>query len=276
MSFNSEQEAIEIVGESEFYIFDFGGYPSEHYTTRSTPVITDVFTGVEEVYTPLPIKREGIRRKQEDPEESSLIFPKTDTIVQLLLAGGLDTIRLTIIRGFGTNYASNYRNPWWVGDLVNVTVGATAVKGNLRSSDVLFDDTFPKVFHQPGCNNTLGVSPCPASLASYLETRTVTAVAAQGRLVTLSGSVPAKADYFSLGKMRLAGTGDLWRHISMQAGLDFVLQIPIPGLTVGSSVELHPGCAKRITEDCIDTFNAKSGNVSMANIPKVNPVIDGF
>jgi len=276
MSFDPIQEASTIVGEREFYIFDMGELPNEHYTTHHEAVTESDLTGAPVTWQPLPILRRGVKKKHTaQPETTKLILPVLNSFVSLVAQGGLDAIGITIIRGFGDDYANDYRSPWWVGFLQDITVSTDIIEGNLRSVESLFEDSFPRLFHQPGCNNTLFDPVCALNPALFLITRTITTIAGDGRLVDVDGAIPT-SDFYSLGRMRLVGSGDIWRHVIRQDGLQFILHIPILGLAVGDSVDILPGCAKRVLEDCVTKFGNKPQNVSMANIPVANPVIDGF
>lgn len=270
--FDPKQEAVEIVGETEFYEFNLGT-SIERYTTNKKKI--NAF-GAD--WTPLPIIRKSIR-KDFNPTgaKTQLILPVRRPFVDLVAQAGLDTIQVKIIRGFGRDYMNDYRNPWFVGFLTDITVGIDVVTGNLETTETLFKDAFPKVYHQPGCNQThYDQSPngCGVNPAAFLETRTVTSVGAGGRLVSLDGTIQPN-DYFTLGRMRKVGDV-VWREIMQQAGNDFVLHVQILGLKVGDQVEVLPGCLKRVIEDCVNKFNNKHRNVSMALIPKVNPIVDGF
>lgn len=277
MAFDPIQEARAVTGEREFYVFDFGTeYGKEFYTTHSEQVTESDLTGVSVTWTPLPIVRKGVKKKHTvQPETTRLVLPVTNSFVSLVAQGGLDAIQLTIYRGFGDDYANDYRKPWWFGYLEDINVTAQIVSGNLKSVEVLFEDVFPKVFHQSGCNNTLFDSVCSVDPATVEITRNVTDIQGDGRIIVTDGAIPTN-DTYTLGKMRKTGTATIWRHVTQQAGLQYVLHIPILGLSIGDQVDILPGCAKRIQEDCIDKFSNKPNNVSMPLSPKINPVIDGF
>lgn len=269
MTFNAKQEAVAIVGETEFFEFDLGTH-LEYYTSNRLKTVAFGRT-----WLPLPVKRSGFDKNQNpDPQRLRLLMPVRPSFISLVTQSGLDKIKLTIIRGFGRDYVNDYRNPWWVGWLKDITVGVTTLSGNLETVEGFFDDPYPKVRHQAGCNNTLFDETCGLNPASFMIVRTVTALASEGRIVTLSGAIPAN-DYYTFGQMRKAGSGLLWRQITQQAGPSYVLHVPILGLVVGDNVDVLPGC-DRNCPTCINKFNNKPNFVGMPLIPVVNPVVDGF
>lgn len=274
MTFDARQEAIEVVGETEFFIFDLG-IAVEHYTTARLPVTTNVFTGSTETYLPLPVRRVGLTKKHTtQPDTTKLVMPVKPSFISLISQAGLDKIGITIVRGFGTNYAVDYQNPWWNGFLVDVTVGINIMEGNLHTSEALFKDVFPKIFHQSGCNNALYDSVCGVNPASFTITRTVTDIQEGGRIVLFDGAIPTN-DFYTQGWIKRPA--DLpWRNIRQQAGSQLVLHVPILGLAIGDTVDIRAGCLKRIIEDCTDKFGNKPKSVAMPLVPQQNPVIDGF
>ncbi|MBL4769485.1 MAG: phage BR0599 family protein [Rhodobacteraceae bacterium] len=275
--FNTLQEASAVVGEREFYVFDFGeSYSKEYYTTHHSVVTESALTGTSITWMPSPILRKGVKETHTDsPGSTQLVLPVMPSFVSLVAQGGLESVKLSIYRGFGDDYANDYQSPWWVGYLQDITVNVNTVIGNLKSIEVLFDDSFPKISHQPGCNNTLYDSVCGVDPALFTISRTVTSISGDGRVLVIDGAVPPD-DYYTLGRVAKAGGSGIPRHVSQQAGPNFVLHIPIPGLVVGDSVTLTAGCLKRILEDCVGKFNNKAANVSTSLIPSTNPVIDGF
>ena len=277
MAFNAKQEATEIVGESEFYILDIGTNEPEYYTTKRRAVTTDVFTGTTVTWLPLPIKRGGLRISANlQSTKATIALPVRPAFIDLVAETGIEEINLTIIRGFGTDYANDYRNPWWLGRIVSLTTTPTKLVGNLESIESLFDFLVPNIFHQSRCNNELGDSVCGVDVSLLEETRTVVSLSNEDRLVILDGSIPAN-DTFTFGKMKRVTTPDsgLWRAVSQQAGSSFVLHTKLPGLSVGDEVVIRPGCSGRISEDCRDRFSNLANAVATPEISEVNPVIDG-
>ena len=202
MSFDPLQEATTIVGEREFFVFGFGDIPDEYYTTHHEPVTESDLLGMEVTWTPLPILRQGVKKTHRaQPESTRLVLPVVSSFISLVAQGGLDAIQVTIIRGFGDDYANDYRSPWWVGFLEDINVGTKTLSGNLRSVEVLFDDVFPKIFHQPGCNNALFDSTCGLNPNTFVRTQTVTNIQGDGRIITVDGAIPVN-DTDTLGKMR--------------------------------------------------------------------------
>lgn len=278
MSFDARQEAAEVVQETEFYILDIGdGDSIEYYTTNRKPVTTSAFTGSPVSFLPLPMTREGLRISPNlQSTKTRVALPVQPAFIDLIAETGIDEIKLTIIRGFGTDYANDYRNPWWLGRIVDLTTTPTKLIGNLESIEKLFEFTVPNIYHQARCNNELGDSVCGVNVVALEETRTVVSLSNGNRLVILDGTPPAN-DTFTFGKMKrvTSPTNELWRAVSQQAGPQFVLHTILPGLQVGDEVVIRPGCGGRIQEDCIDRFNNKTQAVAMPEISEVNPVVDG-
>lgn len=267
MAFDPKQEAIEIVGETEFYAFDFGNQ-IERYTSARKKVTAFGFT-----WLPIPLLRSGLDSQlDENGTKSKIVIPINPTFVDIVTKAGLETIKLTIIRGFGSDYDHDYKNPWWVGYLEDITVGIETVQGNLRSIETFFDVPMPRVTYMSGCNNNLYDPVCGVNPLTREETRTVVSLTNGDRVVTLTGTIQPN-DYFTFGRMFKPG-GD-HRHILRQAGNQFVLHIPVAGLKVGDTVKVWPGCDWKAST-CRTKFGNRNNYVGFPLIPAQNPVIDGF
>ena len=274
MTFNAKQEAIEIVGETEFYEFSFGnGEIVERYTTRRRPTVAFGFT-----WTPLPIVRVGINDTQNlEPQAIKLRLPVRTPFMDLVAKAGLDALVIKVIRGFGDDFINDYVNPWWVGLLEDITIYRNVMEGNLKGAESLFDTVVPKILHQAPCNNNLFDVLCGLNPLSWMVTRNVTSITNEGRILVLDGAIPA-TDYYTAGRIRKHKTPEtrVWRSILQQAGPNYALNVAILDLNVGDQVDILPGCLKRIVEDCVGKFNNKNKAAAMADIPKTNPIIDGF
>lgn len=269
MPFDALQEAKTQIGETEFYGFDFGTFV-ERYTTNRRRTFA-----FGEWWDPLPITRRGRSSKGDVvADDSRLLMPCRPSFVAVVAETGLETLGCTIIRGFGQDYANDYKVPWWVGYLTEITVTTTSVQGRLRGAESLFQELIPKVMVQSGCNNRLGDQTCGVDVTPSEEFRNVVSISEGGRLVTLDGAIPAN-DWFTLGQMRIQGTTQAI-EILQQQGDQFVLFLPITGLTVGTAVVVTPGCMKRYVEDCGAKWGNTPNNVSMPNVPNTQPVTDGF
>lgn len=274
MSFNAKQEAIWIVGESEFYEFSFSsGEIVERYTTRRLKT-----TAFGYDWTPIVISRVGIDDTQNGKPQKTKIRAAIKTpFLDLVMVAGLDSLDVKIIRGFGNDFTNNYMNPWFVGKLEDITISRNVLEGNLAGNETLFGMQIPTFVHQPGCNNTLFDPVCALDPAAWVITRNVVSIGTENRIIAVDGPIPA-ADFYTFGRMRRVQSPatSRWRHIQQQAGNQHVLNVPIPDLVVGDQVEILPGCRGRILEDCINKFNNKVHAASTPYVPTTNPVINGF
>lgn len=271
MSFDVRQEAWSLIGETEFYEFDFGT-AFERYTSGRRAV-----TAFGERWLPLSLRREGF---DEDytlkPTEIRLIMAVRPSFIGLVTQGGVDAVALTITRGFGTDYASDYRNPWWRGLLTQVSCGVTEAEGVMEDGRALLADTlFPRVRVSGSCNNELFDSVCGLSAAAFQQTRTVLEIQQSGLVLKLSGAIPGAADYFTLGKIRRTGGANFWRLVTKQAGDLYALHVPLIGISVGDSVDVLPGCDLS-GSTCLTKYTNIDRHVGMPYAPRTDPVIGGL
>ena len=121
----------------------------------------------------------------------SLTLPTEGAFVDTLAKGGVSTVQVRIIRGFGALTAateSNFQRYWFIGTLADTRVNRVATVGNVRSVEYIFDKTVgPRDSFQPVCNNSLYEGRCGRGIdiADFTYTAELVEVAKDGTEVVL-------------------------------------------------------------------------------------------
>lgn len=303
MSFETLQEARMVVGETEMYVFDFGGtIGREYYTTNRkrvswTPQTTPVWPDANVLWTPLPIARSSQKTQNKiSAAKPKITMPCRPNFVNLLKDGGLDSLFVTIIRGFGTDYDNDFRNPWFRGWLTDLNVTTKLVTGSLQSIEEVFSTRLPRVVYQSLCNNALHDNTCAEPFV--FQYGTVVSITEGGRKLVLdissnNSDISLSVDihHYTLGRA--------WRRVESPPGtpdpddprsfreclyssnnlgddtIEVQTHAPILGLSIGDKVNLSPGCDHSI-DTCILKFNNRPKFVGMPIVPGVAPVTEGF
>jgi uncharacterized phage protein (TIGR02218 family) len=128
------------------------------------------------------------------------------------------------------------------------------------------------------CQHDLGDARCKVDLALFTETATVSAVSDQRKDFTSSVSVQAD-NFFQFGK--ITWTSGLNAGIvsevasSLMSGGALVLRLPTPFDIAATDIfSIHPGCQKRLSEDCVAKFDNLPNNGGFPFIPGTDKLLE--
>lgn len=300
MTFEANQEARAIVGETELYTFDFGeSIGREYYTTSRKKIVWtppgSLDSDVE--WFPLPVARGSFKTQNKIiASKPKITMPCRPTFVNLLKDGGLDSLFVSITRGFGTDYDNDYRVPWFQGFLTDINVTTRAVTGTLQSIEEVFNTLLPRILYQSLCNNALHDETCGKPFVfDYATVKTITN---NGRKIVLDISA-GNSDVGLSPEIHHYTLGRAWRRVEDPPGtpsptdpqsfreilyssnnlgddtIELQTHAPIIDLKVGDRLNISPGCDHSVVT-CILKFANRINFVGMANVPGVQPVLEGF
>jgi uncharacterized phage protein (TIGR02218 family) len=232
-------------------------------------------SAIREGFLPAPVRREAIEGTDERSGTGlKIIVPsdhsETNAIVDLYRDGGpVSPVEVCVYRahrGHGVTVRAF---------LGNITA-AEFVKGECilhcePKSGALQHPILRQLYQGP-CNNTLGDAFCGVNLAALAVTGTVDAISADGLTVEVSEADTPADGYFASGG-RLA-FGSRYGFITGHVGAVLTLFRAVPGLIVGSSVSLTPGCDRTLT-DCTTKFANTAQHMGFPFIPSVDPFTQG-
>lgn len=276
MTFNALQEATEIVGETEFYKFDFVEF-AVYYTSARKAV-----TAFSQLWRPIPVRRTGLEQSQElDTQRTQFTMPVKPEFADAAAKGGINNITVTIIRGFGTDYAADYKNPYFTGTVTEINVGDTTMTVLVESVMGVLDSQIPSVIVQSNCNNKLyDPATCKLLESSFSQLVDVVAIDSLGTTITTSALLKpdltaAPVNWFQKGPAKKVGS-TIFREILEQPNTTTLkLHLPIQGLAVGDQLLILAGCDK--TEaTCKGKFGNFNNFIGMTEVPAQNPVTQGF
>jgi uncharacterized phage protein (TIGR02218 family) len=227
-----------------------------------------------ETYLPAPVRREAIEGTEERSGTGlKIIVPEDDAetngIVDLYRDGGpVSPVELCVYRswrGSATAVREFYGN----------ITGATFEKGectlNCDPKSGALQHPILRQLYQGPCNNEFGDAFCGVDLDALAVSGTVDAISADGITVTVSEADDSPDGYFAKGG-RLT-FGSRYGFITAHVGGVLTLFRAVPGLIVGSSVTLTPGCDHSLT-DCT-VFNNVANHMGFPFIPSVDPFTQG-
>jgi hypothetical protein len=187
MSYNSQQESVAVVGETELLVFDFGeSLGREYYTTNRKRILWTPPEALDDniVWNPLPVSRTSFKTQNKIiASKPKITMPCRPSFVGLLKDGDLDSLFVSIIRGFGTDYDADYRNPYFQGFITDINVTTKAVTGSLHSIEEVFNTLLPRIVYQSLCNNSLHDDTC--AVPFDFQWATVKEISEGGRKIVL-------------------------------------------------------------------------------------------
>lgn len=239
-------------------LYHFWNNYNDYYLTSLDSAIT--YNANE--YTPAVINRSGTQHSSDltVSEITIDVHYLSDEASEYITSAPIDQTWLTITKVF-TDQSPLEGIVYFFGVIDSVSFKGQ--KATIKASGVekILRNAFPKYRYQPRCNHKLFSTGCGVNAASYGITRTVTELSADGITVVVN-SLNYEDNYFALGYIKPANYSE--RMIVEQVGRQLTLRSAIPGLAVGNSISMYPGCDKSPS-----TCESKYNNLG-------NPALDRF
>lgn len=155
---------------------------------------------------------------------------------------------------------------YWTGRVISVVFGGATAKISCESLLTSLKRQGLQRHYQTLCPHALYSAACGVSSALHQVAGTVLTV--DGATVTLAAAAGYDDGWFVAGLVR---HGDyIYRSIEGHVGQAIALDRPIPGLAVGDTLRLYPGCDHTSTH-CREKFNNLVNFGGFEFIPNVNP-----
>jgi hypothetical protein len=244
-------ELYEIVSES-----------ATNYYNSSDEVVS--YNG--ESYIPAVIKRDSISYNSE-LEVTSLTIRVgliEDPFYSFLNNHFHEEIQINILKYFPYNGGVS---PLFSGFLNDISITGNEAAVNVVGIESFLNQTIPKFYYQPACNNTLFDSFCSLTASSYAENEVITNISSDG--LSLSGLFSTTENYLLYGQ---AVFGTERRMIVYHSASLIQVRFAFNSLEVNDTIVVYPGCNKTLSQ-CVSRFNNKVNFLGFPYIPKKNPAI---
>lgn len=246
----------------ELYRFWRDGGVAWYYTSADFSIVYNANT-----YDPATIGR-GPSRYDAEFEISSMRISfgyLNSPVVEYIAQNPVELIWVEVLRW----YEATPTEPSviFVGQVKNVSFEGNNANVSCAGFEHYLKQRIPKYRYQIGCNNDLFDSYCGINRASWLTSTTITAVDADGVVLTSADFGAQDDGYFTRGFL---DWGDYHRMIVHHVGNDITIRFRMPGFTSGQTVDAYTGCDRQLTT-CVEKFDNKDNFFGHPWIPIDNP-----
>jgi uncharacterized phage protein (TIGR02218 family) len=259
-----------------FDISEFDSAPLELFEITAGPQVwrhasgnSDI-TFLDNVFTKLAIERDGEEIKSDAADQRMTVsLPETHPVGHLFMIGDPEVVvgvrvwraqrdSLTDFEVVGT---WQIRSVMYDGAAKVYKLACDVFAGRLRQRCC-------SQVHGSRCQAALYTFPCPVLLVDYTHTGTLTAVV--GNQITSPDWEGFDAAYFPAGFVAIGGAHRTIKAYDPVTG-KLTLRAPILGLSVGQSVDAHPGCDGS-PESCRGKFGSSTDDgaafVGFPHVPR--------
>lgn len=255
------------------------------YTSGDIPVTFNAGAG-SETYVPGFIKRGSVLATSEPTKLQLDVGMGVDTPVAPLFVNGIapGPVTLALYRfqrgadlsgGLGTDQIV-----WsYFGQVAGATWNGSEVKVAVTPAQRNVEQTIPRFRVQRQCNFALYDAGCTILKSAFTLPGTIATIDLTGTVIGITMGATAQAvPYYAGGLLNTAGglTGFIENHDNSTGTLLTVsLLVPIPGLTVGASVTLNPGC-DRSFQTCVQKFANGDNFLGAQDLVAADPWVSGI
>lgn len=266
MSFDDDETGVETSIPRDLYTFEL---PAVTY--RLTSSVRDIVYGGQ-TYRAAVTARESVAVPSFN-DEGALQIPidVRHALPQRYLRGGIPplSIAVTVRRLQST---SGEAQIIWAGNVTSMAIDGHVAKFLVPSGMAeAISRRLPTITAGKECPHVLYDGGCQVVQASFTVTRTVIGV--DGQTVTLD-SAPDADDTWSVFGVLVHPTSGEQRTITSQTGAVIVMQLPIPDLQYGDTVQISAGCS-HLVQTCHVKFNNVANYGGLPQLPSGNPFIPG-
>ena len=249
----------------ELYRFQMG---SEvwRYTSADQPIVFRDFR-----YDPETLTREAAKYDQEISSGSLVLsVPRVNPVAALFIPGTpAQPVTLTLYRFHRTAPGDVVAFP--PSAVVSCEFEEAIAKLTCATVSQLLQREIPTIVLQRQCNWALYGPGCRVSPANFTDAATVSAVA--GVSVILELPTPRPSGWYDRGFLQTESGRRAF--IQAQAGDQFTLRFPLPGLEVGDPVTVTAGC-DHLNTTCDQKFDNVLRFMGWPEMPTRNPFTAGF
>lgn len=259
MSFLSTETSVH--GGRPVELYDFVINLTHYRFTSADQVVTH--EGAD--YVPVPIGRTSIEQSDELAKAGLTISTARDNVFVAAYTAGISG-RLASVTVFRGHAGDGEFVVMWKGRVISLVFEGAQARIGCESLFTALRRQGLRARYQALCRHALYSAGCGVSSAHYQVTGTVLGIS--GSTVTLAAAGGYAAGWFVGGFVR---HGDyIYRSIEGHAGSAVALDRPIPGLAVGDTLRLFPGC-DHTSEHCRVRFDNLVNYGGFEFIPGTNP-----
>lgn len=239
------------------------GKPVELYHVSAGPRHWYFTTGRRQVvfggntYDPVAGKRGRIEQNREFEKSTvSLTLPVWSPMSASLLVNPPENKVEVVIYRFHEGDVDAETAIYWSGRVANVTYTNAEATYRFEPVYTSLRAQGRRKMYSISCGHTLFRQGCRLNEATFAVACIVDSILVDGQVVTASELTGAAPGYYSGGRATATIAGQPYvRQIIGNDDGNFRLQIPFPGLAIGDSVIVYPGC-----DHTFATCTAKFGN----------------
>jgi uncharacterized phage protein (TIGR02218 family) len=283
MSFYDDEASAEDNKPDEFYDIAIGDPATTTYYIASAN--RDLLVG-SQIYTAIPVARSEIRQSGiGSPKELVLSLPVTHALVQRYLLQGIPP-RVITVTAYRRQLTSNETETIWTGRITSMSIDGRVAKFRVPSRftetalrvlpNISSGRMCPHVLYDDSCK----VSRVGSSPGGVAHVVTTTVLYVSGRDVRVDLVTTDRNGAWAVGgelvhtptgeRMTIHDQTDASPGISSVATL--TMQLQIPGMAVGDSVDVYAGCDHSIsgTNGCSTKFGNRQNFGGFNRMPRTN------
>mgnify|MGYP000912059845 FL=1 len=250
----------------ELYEFARGGVQYWRFNNTDKDVVRSGLT-----YKTMQVERGKVQQTSDpDKNDLTLTFPRSlQFAVSMLRHSPEEVTTLTIYRGHiggGDDFIT-----YWKGRILAVSADGNAITMSLESIFTSMQRYGLRARFEYGCRHSLYAAACGVSEADYKFIGAVSNL--DGLSMEIYGANAQPNGWYTGGVFHWGGHGT--RMIASHVGNQLVLNRPLPGLRNGVTVNIYPGCDRRLGT-CINKFNNVANFGGFPWIPSRNPFEGSF
>lgn len=262
MSIAARETSVDAASPVELYEFRRGS-GVWRYTSASEDIVYDAFT-----FTAVPLARSGIEQTNETGRAGLRVtLPRDADVVQGFVA--TPPSEVTLLTVHRQHRLDNETAVVWMGRVLNAEWHGSEVELNCEPVYTSLQRTGLRRLYQRNCPHVLYGTDCRVSAVTHRVQGTV--VALNGNAITVAAAAGFPAGHFAGGYATWSAGGITEkRMIVAHTGDNVTLSAVPPGLVVGATVMLYPGCDHTLAT-CEAKFANSANFGGFPFIPTKNP-----
>jgi hypothetical protein len=269
---------LESAGGKPLELFRFvSGSNVYTYTSGDVPTTFNAGAG-SETYTPVTLKRASVLSSSEASKlELEIGFGVEVPLTALFVNGAAPgPVSCQVFRfQRGADLSGGLGTDQIVSSYIGVVAAAAWQNAeatlSVTPSQRTLQQTIPIFRMQQQCNHALYDAGCTITKAAFSLTGVIASVDVTGTIIGITMGATAQAvPYYAGGLLTIAGVGTGFvetHNNSTGTALNVSLLTPLPGLAVGATVTMNPGC-DRSFQTCVQKF---ANGTNFFGFPYINP-----
>jgi len=263
MTFNDKEYSTDDAAPYEIYEFVRGTW-----VMRLTTKDTELYISDNEIYQPAPISRDKIRQGEEIRKDTiTLTIPRGHALASEFISIAPESTTTVTIRRLHRGLDIGEAIVVWKGRITGAQPRDEKVELSCESVYTSMRLHGLRLRAELICQHSLYDQYCKADQPAKRVDDTIATMTSPTILEMNSISGTYTDGWFSGGILDYNQDS---RFIVSHSGSTLRISRPLPGLAVGSSVALYPGCSRTISA-CRDKFNNLNNFLGFPWMPQENP-----